>query len=114
MAWSFTELGGITVMIGAVLDMVADVLKDVLEELGKEAGIYMELLGNKYVVLIKLVDAVDWVDEGNTIRGCKGSLGINCCVGELRVESKNEVTAYRVESVAGIIVMCDWETGGLM
>ena len=46
-------------MIGVVLDMVADVLKAVFEELGKEAGIYMELVGNKDAVLIKLVDAVD-------------------------------------------------------
>ena len=51
-------------MVGIVLDMTADVLKFVLEELGKEAGIYMELLGNKYLVLIKLVDAMDGVDVG--------------------------------------------------
>ena len=114
MAWSFAELGGITIMIGAVLDIVADVLKAVLEELGKEAGIYMELLGNKYVVLIELVDAVDWMDEGNNILGCKGDLGQKFSVDELAVESKNEVTAYRVESVAGIIFVCNWETGGLM
>lgn len=46
-------------MRGVLLDIVADVLKAVLEELGKEAGIYIELVGNKDVVLIKLVDAVD-------------------------------------------------------
>ena len=45
-------------MTGDVLVIVADVLKDVLEELGKEAGIYMELV-RKNVVLIKLVDAMD-------------------------------------------------------
>ena len=33
---------------------------------------------------------------------------------ELEVESKNAMTTYRVESVAGIIVVCNWETGGLM
>ena len=42
-----------------MLDIVADELKAVLEELGKQVGLYMELLGNKDVVLIKLVDAVD-------------------------------------------------------
>ena len=107
MAWSFAELGGITIMIGVVLDMVAD-------ELGKEVGIYMELLGNKDVVLIKLVDAVDWVNEGNNILGCKGNLGLNFSVDELAVVSKNEVTAYKAESATGIIVVYNWETGGLM
>ena len=74
----------------------------------------MKLVGNKDVVLIKLVDAVDWVDEGNTILGCKGNLGINCWVDGLAVESKNGVTTYGVESAVGIIVVCNWETGGLM
>ena len=45
-------------MTGDVLVIVADVLKVVLEELGKEVGIYMELVG-KNVVLIKLGDAMD-------------------------------------------------------
>ena len=49
----------------------------------------MELLGNKDVVIIKLVDVVDWVDEGNNILGYKGNLGINCSVDELAVGSKN-------------------------
>ena len=77
MAWSFAGLGGMTVVAGIVLDIIADVLKAVLEELGKEAGIYMELLGNKDELLIKLVDAVDGVDVGNNILGCKGNLGKN-------------------------------------
>ena len=78
-----------------------------LKELGKDVGIYMELFGNKDVVLIKLVDAVDRVDEGNNILGCKGSLGLNFFVDELAVESKIEVTTYIVESATGIIVVCN-------
>ena len=91
-------------MIGEVLDIVADELKVVLEELGKEVGIYMELLGNKNAVLIKLVDVVD---EGNNVLGYKGNLGLNFSVDELAVVSKNEVIAYIVESAAGIIVVCN-------
>ena len=140
MIWIFPKLGGITLNIGAVLDMIADVLKTIFEELGKDVGIYMELDG-KNVVLIKLVDAMDWVNDGNTILGCtgnsrmngfvdelavdwgydeymilgcKGNLGINFSVDEVAVKYKNEVTAYRVEFFAGIIVVCNWETGGLM
>ena len=96
-----------------VLVIVADALKTVFEELVKDIGIYMELDG-KNVVLIKLVDAMDWVNDGNTILGCKGNSGINDFVDELVVESKNDVTAYKVESDARIIVVCNWETGGLM
>ena len=78
----------------------------------------MELLGNKDVVLIKseckVVDAVDWVDEGNNILGCKGNFEIKWSVDELAEVSINEVTAYKDESVVGIIVVCNWETGGFM
>ena len=78
----------------------------------------MELLGNKYVVLIKseckVVDAVDWVDEGNNILGCKGNLGMKWFVDELAEVSINEVTTYKDESAVGIIVVYNWETGGFM
>ena len=57
---------------------------------------------------------MDWVNEGKTILGYKGNLGINGFVDGLAAESKNEVTAYRVESDIGIIVVCNWETEGLM
>ena len=78
----------------------------------------MEFLGNKEVVLIKsdckVVDVVDWVDEGNNILGCKGNLGMKWSVYELAEVSINEVTSYKDESVVGIIVVCNWETGGFM
>lgn len=74
----------------------------------------MELLGNKDVVLIKVMDAVEWMNEGHNILGYKGNLGLNFSVDELAMVSKNEVTAYRVESTTGIIVVCNSKTGGLM
>ena len=92
--------------------MTADVLEDVFEEIGKDVDIYMELDG-KNVVLIKLVDAMDWGYDRNKILGCKGNWGIKGSVDELTVESKNEVATYRVEYAAGKIVVCNWETGGL-
>ena len=102
-------------------------------------------LGNIDEVLMKLVGVVvvyvvDWVNDGNTTLGCKGSSGMNDFVdelavdwgydeymilgykgnsgltssgGELIVESINEVVAYRVESDAGKIVVYSWETIGL-
>ena len=93
-------------MTGDVLVIVVDVLKNVFEELGKDVGIYMELAG-KNVVLMKLVDAMDWVDEGNTIFGYKGNLGKKGSMDELAVESKNDLTTYKVESDVGIIVVCN-------
>ena len=78
----------------------------------------MELLGNKDVVLIKydskVVDAVDWVDEGNNILGYKGNLVMKWSIDELVEVSINEVTTYKDESDVGIIVVCNWETGGFM
>ena len=85
--------------------------------LGNETGMYMELLGNEDDMFRKskgeLMDIVDEVIGGNNTLGCKGNLGINGSVDELVVEFINDVTTYGDESLAGIIVVCNWETGGL-
>ena len=77
----------------------------------------MELLGNDDDVFRKskgeLIDIVDEVRGWNSTLGCKGNLGINGSVDELVVEFINDVIAYRNESLAGIIVVWNWDTGGL-
>ena len=45
------------------------------------------------------------MNDGKTILVCKGNSGLKGYVGELTVESKNEVAAYRVESAAGKMVV---------
>ena len=55
----------------------------------------------------QLMDIVDEVRGRNGALGCKGNLGINGSIYELVVEFINDVTTYRDESLAGIIVVCN-------
>ena len=67
------------------------------------------MLGNEDDVFKKskgeLMDIVDEVIGGNNTLGCRGSLGINGSVDELVVEFMNDVTTYKEESLASIIVV---------
>ena len=98
--------------------MIADELKIVVEVLGNEIGMYMELLGNEDDVFRKSkgepMDIVDEVRGGNSTLGCKGNLGINGSVDELVVEFIYDVTTYKDESLASIIMECNWEPEGLL
>ena len=83
-----------------MLETIVDELKIVFEVLGNEDDVFKKSKG-------ELMDIVDEVIGGNNTLGFRDSLGINQSVDELVVEFKNDVTAYRDESLARIIVVCN-------
>ena len=111
MAKNLVWLGDLAEELGAVLEMIVDELKTVPEVLGSDIGIWVELLGNENDEFAKsegkLVGIVDEVDGGKSILGCKGSLGINESMDELGVVFIYDVTTYRDEFAASIIVVCN-------
>ena len=83
-----------------MLELIVDELKIVFEVLGNEDDVFKKSKG-------ELMDIVDEVIGGNNTLGCRGNLGINGSVDELVGEFMNDVIAYRDESLAGIIVVCN-------